>query len=542
MMNGKYRLTTLGCKVNQYESQLLRQTLEAAGFSQAARGEPHDIAVVNTCAVTLEASRKSRQSIRKLSRRGTTPVVVVGCDASVEPERIRQIKGVIAVAGHDSDAVAALRECLANVSDNRPRRQDTRLRGPVLSDPRSQSRSPAEPSNSTGEAESNPGGPERSHEVENFDIEEHQATAGNESADQLLTLTIEGRSADLFSIPASLPIVNTIDELPGRIDSFAGHQRAFLKIQDGCDAFCTYCIIPQLRPRLRSKSIESAVAEAEALVRAGHREIVLTGIFLGAYGRETALRRRWGATCVSPLARVVDALANIEGLDRLRLSSLEPGDIDGDLLAVVGAHENCVPHFHLPLQSGSAEILRRMNRQYTRSDYLRMIDQVRGALDQPAISTDIIVGFPGETDDDFFDSIEIARYAEFCKIHAFPFSPRAKTAAAKWTGDFVPPSIVKQRMDQLRVIEQETAFAYRRRLIGRHERIIVETITDDGIATGHADRYIEVSVPARDANKGDLLHITITKATPGRTHAIRSSCDQGAAETAIAFATTASTK
>ena len=150
--------------------------------------------------------------------------------------------------------------------------------------------------------------------------------------------------------------------LAGRIGRFAGHQRALLKVQEGCDALCTYCIIPKLRPMLRSKPIAAAVAETRGLVRAGHKEIVVTGIFLGAYGRETALRTRF-TPGRSPLADLVEALARVEGLARLRLSSLEPGDVDERLLDVLVRHENCVPHLHLPLQSGSASLLMRMNRQ-----------------------------------------------------------------------------------------------------------------------------------------------------------------------------------
>jgi threonylcarbamoyladenosine tRNA methylthiotransferase MtaB len=526
-MNGKYRLTTLGCKVNQYESQLLRQTLEAAGFTAAVKGEPHDIAVVNTCAVTNEATRKSRQSIRSLSRKGTTPVVVVGCYASAERERIGRIDGVMAVAGHEHDAVKSLRDCLDRLADGH-----SRLRSPK-DHPNSMidSHSPAPKGAGadqyaadqyaadqyalSGEADQIPG---RSDQTRTYEFD-HRQLNDDGAEGTLLPLTVNGRSADSMSIPSPLPIVNTIDEMPGRIDSFAGHQRAFLKIQDGCDAYCTYCIIPQLRPELQSKSIDAAVDEATGLVRAGHREIVLTGIFLGAYGRETALRRRWNSPAVSPLAQLVDTLARIEGLDRLRLSSLEPGDIDADLLAVVADHENCVPHFHLPLQSGSAEILRRMNRQYTRTDYLNMIDQVRTALHQPAISSDIIVGFPGESDQDFLDSLEVARHAEFCKIHAFPFSPRAKTAAAKWTREFVPPSVIKRRMDQLREIEQETSFAFRSRLVGFCERLIVESVTKEAIVSGHADRFVELTAFAPNTVKGDLLNVLVTDATPGRTHA-----------------------
>jgi threonylcarbamoyladenosine tRNA methylthiotransferase MtaB len=310
-----------------------------------------------------------------------------------------------------------------------------------------------------------------------------------------------------------------------RITSFAGHQRAFLKVQDGCDAFCSYCIIPRLRPWPRSKPIKVAVAEARDLVRAGHKEIVVTGVFLGAYGRETAVRRRW-ARQGSPLAALVDALARVEGLRRLRLSSLEPGDVDEALLEELSAHKNCVPHLHLPLQSGSASILRRMNRQYTVAAFVEMIQRVRAALDRPAVSTDIIVGFPGETERDFEASIDIARRVEFCKIHAFPFSPRDQTVAARWRRDFVHPNVVRDRMRRLAEVERECSFRFRRRFVGQVERVIVEESgTLDGqtdewhnVRHGRSDRYFKVHFETDEVRPGDLVSVRIDRVTPTRTH------------------------
>jgi len=307
----------------------------------------------------------------------------------------------------------------------------------------------------------------------------------------------------------------------GRIESFAGHQRAFLKVQDGCDAHCTYCIIPRLRSRLRSKPVEVAVAEARGLVRAGHREIVLTGIFLGAYGRTTAIRRRFPPGR-SPLAVLVEALAEVEGLERLRLSSLEPGDVDGDLLEVLAGHPTCVPHLHLPLQSGSAAILRRMNRQYSRDAFGRMVERVRAALDRPSITTDIIVGFPGETEADFGATLEIARFAEFCKIHAFRFSPREGTAAARWEREFVPSAIVAERMARLAEVEGEASLAYRRRLLGLTERVIVEpqrrNFVQGRLRHGCSDRYFSIHFEASDVRTGDLVRVRIDRVTATRTH------------------------
>jgi len=311
------------------------------------------------------------------------------------------------------------------------------------------------------------------------------------------------------------------------IQGFDDHQRAFLKVQDGCDAHCTYCIIPRLRPDLRSKPIEVAVTEARELVRHGHKEIIVTGIFLGAYGHETAIRRRFGGDG-APLADLVAALADVTGLERLRLSSLEPGDVSEALLDVLASRPNCVPHLHLPLQSGSETVLRRMNRQYTRDDYAAMLDRVRARLDRPAITTDVIVGFPGETGADFEASVEIARHAGFCKIHAFPFSPRKQTAAARWHTAFVPAKEIQARLRTLAAVEADESLQFRRKFMGRTERVIVEASCPGDedpcrpLHHGRSDRYFRVHFEddphdAIGVAEGDMVSVRIDRVTPGRT-------------------------
>ena len=492
-MGGQYLLATLGCKVNQYESQLLRGVLETAGLRPADRPDTHTLAVVNTCAVTATASRKSRQIIRRLSNGGRIPVVVVGCGASAEPERIREIPGVAAVFGHDVDVCRELQEFLTqgpgslllagNGATNVDRPDEQKNEGCIR------------PGNTSGVRRT-----QTAHSDHNY----------------------------------ALPIVKKEHEFAERIDAFPGHQRAFVKVQDGCDAFCTYCIIPRLRPGVRFKPPETVAQEVRTLVRSGHKEVILTGIFLGAYARQTALRKRWDARS-TPLADLIRLLAGIEGLERLRLSSLEPGDVNDSLLEVLGSDNPCVPHLHLPLQSGSPNVLRRMNRQYSVDDFVDMVSRVRSALDRPAITTDIIAGFPGETDDDFEATLELARHSRFCKIHSFPFSPRDGTAAAKWSGDFVHPSVIRERMKRLADVERSLSYAYRSEFVGKTERVIVEQSgkneesvesLGDGmfqfaitpIAHGRSDRYFEIHFDPMGARPGDVIHVKIDRVTPTRTH------------------------
>jgi threonylcarbamoyladenosine tRNA methylthiotransferase MtaB len=326
----------------------------------------------------------------------------------------------------------------------------------------------------------------------------------------------------------------------------SGRQRAFLKVQDGCDAHCTYCIIPKLRPRLWSKPVEVAVEEATRLAAAGHVELVLTGIFLGAYGQPTALCRRQprGGGDGKPIAELVAALCTrVPGLRRLRLSSLEPGDLTPELIAVLRDHAQVVPHFHLPLQSGSGALLRRMNRQYTRDDFLRMTDRVRAAFDRPALTTDVIVGFPGETDAEFERTVEVVNQAGFIHVHAFGFSPRPGTAAARWRRDFVHGTFVHERIERLRGLAREHDYRFRRQFLGEMVELLIEregerddapadapgaasadapppggpTVPGHATRHGRCERYFSVSVDGTGLRAGDFVRARVARVEPAGT-------------------------
>jgi len=424
-----YLVSAVGCKVNQYEAQQLREVLESAGFQpcceggQPPEGDPlPDLAVVNTCAVTRAAARKSRQLVRRASRGGRTRVIVVGCAAAAEPERYRQIDGVVAVVRHDDDLAAQLSRILDAAQNQRlynglsaVAQNPSTAAGGRVCDRRHQDGTALAASPSVGAAPS-----------------------GNRS------ITTKA--------PKTAQVKWTLRGTVHRLD---GHQRAFLKVQDGCDATCTYCIIPRVRPRLASKPVDVAVREAADLVASGHREIVVTGIFLGAYGRATARPSRHVAGS-APLAELLDALARVPGLLRVRLSSLEPGDVTDDLLDVMARHPACVPHLHLPAQAGADAVLKRMNRQYRIDAYLAAVDRVQHRLDPPAITTDLIVGFPGETDHDFEQTLELVDRVGFARVHAFPFSLRPGTAAERWQDEQLPHDVVRDRMRRLQALADQT--------------------------------------------------------------------------------------
>jgi threonylcarbamoyladenosine tRNA methylthiotransferase MtaB len=319
------------------------------------------------------------------------------------------------------------------------------------------------------------------------------------------------------------------DEI-GPIDRFAGHQRAFVKIQDGCDAFCSYCIVPYTRPRVHSRDESVILTECRDLVAAGHREIVLCGVFLGAYGRATTRRDRWGPG-PSPLPGLLERVARIDGLWRVRLSSLEPGDLTDELLAVYRAAPTVAPHLHLPLQSGSDRILRAMNRQYTRRQFLRAVEAARDCLDAPAVTADVIVGFPGETEQDFRQTLAVAEAAGLSKIHAFAFSPIAPTAAWKRRAEAPEPAIVKDRLARLGELEDRLARAYRQQFVGRTVEVLVEAPSRSesrhrsASRHGLSDRYLTVRFPPPCG--ADLAAIT-GRILPVRIHRVT---DEGLAGT-----------
>lgn len=346
---------------------------------------------------------------------------------------------------------------------------------------------------------------------------------GDDIAKVLRQLTGSAAQTAPHLLPLSPTATPGTASLPLLSARQAGNQRALLKVQDGCDAHCTYCTIPRLRPRLWSKPLPDAVEEARRLVAAGHVEIVLTGVFLGAYGQPTAIHRRQIPAELS-LARLIDALCTqVLGLERLRLSSLEPADLTAQLIATMRSHPQIMPHFHLPLQSGSDAILRRMNRQYTSADFLAMVQRLRDAFDRPAITTDIITGFPGETDDAFAQTLRLADQAAFIHVHAFPYSSRPGTPASRWREGIIPQRVANERVALLHRRAAEHNLAFRKQFIGRILHVLVErqTSSDSGggpaLRHGRCERYFVVHFPAERSLTGQCVPVRIDHVTDDQT-------------------------
>lgn len=291
--------------------------------------------------------------------------------------------------------------------------------------------------------------------------------------------------------------------IPSGITEFAGHTRAFLKIQDGCDMACAFCIIPSVRGRSRSRPIAELSDEVAELVRRGHSEVVLCGIHIGHWGRDLGLH----------LADLLEALASLEPLDsakdpipwRLRLSSIEATEVDERVLEVMARHPvRIAPHLHMPMQSGDDEVLASMNRWYTSAEYLEACRRIRAALDRPAFTADILVGFPGETDAQFENTLATCREAGFTRVHVFPFSPRPGTAANE-LGGRVAPEVVRERRAQLGELSSELAERFRAGLAGARDAVVLEG------SSGLSGRYQRVRVPNSHA-VGRLIPVELSLA------------------------------
>jgi len=404
------RLVTLGCKVNQYETQLVKEALERHGYRAAHENEGADLCVVNTCTVTAEADSKARQVIRQLARKQPgTQTVVFGCYAAREPETLSRLPGVVAVVG-----------------DNR-------------------------------------------------------------------------ELPDVFQRFG-------VADWPTGISRFDGHRRAFVKVQDGCLLNCTYCIIPQVRPGLRSRLPAEIIAEVRQLIEHGYREIILTGIHLGHFGVE-ATRGRSGRAPYR-LWHLMRELDRLPGEWRMRLSSLEAAELGPDFLGAIADCERLCPHFHLCLQSGSNDVLYRMKRRYRVPRFLEQLDQIRQVTNEPAFSTDVIVGFPGESEADFQQTLAACEAAGFMKMHLFPYSPRRGTPAADFT-DQVPPEVKKERCLRLAELERRLARRYHQGLIGKSLTVLVEArpASREGFVLGTACRYVAVELPGTPADVGELVDV-----------------------------------
>jgi threonylcarbamoyladenosine tRNA methylthiotransferase MtaB len=421
----KLKTHTLGCKVNQYETEFVREGLLGIGYQDAGEGEPADLCIVNTCTVTGEGDSKSRQVIRRLARENpASKIVVMGCYATRAPQDVAKLPNVTEV-----------------VTDKR------------------------------------------------------------ELPDLL------GRFG--------------VTDVPTGISGFGRRHRAYVKVQDGCLLRCRFCIIPHVRPTLTSRPMPHILDEVRRLVDRGFREVVLTGIHLGHYGVDW--NRRAAKDDWTRLSHLVRNIAELPGDFRVRLSSIEATEVTRELIGVMAEHPDKVcPHLHISMQSGSDGVLRRMRRRWGSQRFIDRCQLLQERLDRPAITTDVIVGFPGETDAEFAETLDVCRRVGFSKIHMFPFSPRRGTPAAEMLGQ-ISKQVKQDRGRELEKLEAKLRDAYFESVRGMGLRVLVESRLPERAGSsstpaafvGTSCRYAMVEC-GREAAVGEFAEVAAGDARDGR--------------------------
>jgi threonylcarbamoyladenosine tRNA methylthiotransferase MtaB len=433
-LNKRVAVHTLGCKVNQYDSEAIAAQFKAHGyevvdFNQAGA----DVYIINTCTVTNISDHKSRQMIRRAHRNNPqAKIVVVGCLAQTNPEQVKALPGVNLIVGTDK----------------------------------------------------------RSRIVE--------------LVEQI------GRHGQGVMVEDILQ-VRQFEELNAA--AFEGRTRAYLKIQDGCNQYCAYCKVPYARGPSRSRPATSVIEQAAHIAKQGYREIVLTGIHLGGYGQDLKP--------ATSLSEIVEQVADVPNLQRVRISSVDPNEIDAKLIDLVANHPKVCRHLHIPLQSGSDQILKRMRRRCQTADFRRIVEAVRAQVPEVAITTDVIVGFPGETPDLFDQTYAFLEDTAPCKIHVFPYSAREGTLAYSFP-DQVPKQEKERRSRALTALSDQLAFAYHQKFVNRTVGVLVER-EQEGMLVGHTDNYIQVALPAvreGDLPIGEIIAARIVSVTNGQVEGI----------------------
>jgi len=423
----KYRITTLGCKVNQSESDAIAKDLESCGWLRAADHEASEIFIINTCTVTQKAAMQSRQAVRQAVRaHSNSRIVVTGCYAQTEPEAIGKIKGVHYIIGNADK-----------------------------------------------------------HRICEIVTADQNTTNGQ-----------------------TVSICNDIQQMQSLEPAFNGlatnRTRPFLKIQDGCNAFCSYCIVPYARGPSRSLPFEDALKAINTLANTGYREIVLTGVHLGLYGRDLYPE--------SNLSELLKRIEDSNSVVRVRLSSIEPLELTEDLIDRVAGSTRFCDHFHIPLQSGDDLILEKMGRPYRAVEFSHLVTKIRRRIPDAAIGVDTLIGFPGETHQAFVRTYELIGDLPIAYLHVFPFSARPGTPAARYP-DKVAPDTIKKRCELLRELGKTKRLNFYKEFIGKRLEVMVESTrhTPSGLLKGLSSNYIPVLIDAGDDHKNQLRSVRVEK-------------------------------
>ena len=414
----KVAFHTLGCKVNQYETEAMTEAFERGGYEVVEYEKYADVYIINTCTVTNMGDRKSRQIIRRaLELNPEAFIAVVGCYSQIAPDKVMEIPGVKLIIG-------------------------TNERGKI--------------------------------------VELVEYAKSKEEKVNMVTDIMEVKSFEEMSVK-----------------NYKGRTRAFLKIQEGCDQYCTYCIIPYARGHIRSRKLESIISEVKELAANGFREVVLTGIHVASYGKDLG---------ELGLIDVIEAVSAVDGIERIRMSSVDPNVMSEEFIGRIKKISKICHHFHLSLQSGCDETLKRMNRKYTTAEYRDVVLKLRVNFADVALTTDLIVGFPGETEEEFQKTVDFIKEIDFSGIHVFKYSPREGTPAAKYKNQ-VNPQVKEARSKIITEAAFESERRFKERFLGKELDVLYEQKfgKDTSLFEGLTDNYIRVVARSIKDIKGEIL-------------------------------------
>ena len=417
----KVAFHTLGCKVNQYETEAMEELFEREGYELVGEEDFADVYVINTCTVTNMSDRKSRQFIRRAKRLNKDSILaVVGCYSQTSPEEIEEIEGVDVILGTSS----------------------------------------------------------RNRIVELC----QEAGLENKRINMVKDIR-QNREFEKISI-------NDLNDMT----------RAYIKIQDGCNQYCSYCIIPYARGPIRSRDIEDIYEEVVELAAKGFKEIILTGIHVASFGKDFEDSR--------DLKDLIGLISTVDGIERIRFSSVEPRLIDHDFMKVLVESGKCCDHFHLSLQSGSDTVLKRMNRKYDRAEYREKVDLIRHYMPEAGITTDIIVGFPGETEEEFQETMDFVEEIGFSRLHVFKYSKREGTPAASMENQ-IDGNTQQERSARLIDLGERTMEDFAKAFIGRTLKVLVEENSDGRTLEGYTSNYLRVSLDYNPDLIGRIIELEI---------------------------------
>ena len=417
-----FNIITLGCKVNQYESQAMREDMLRHGFTVAENKSKADITIINSCTVTSVSDAKNRKMINKIRRENPDAIIVLtGCMPQAFPEKSENFENCDIVLGNAKRAelIPALKSFI-----------ESRTKNVCIS-------------MHSGKAE----------EFENLSV-----------------------------------------------SSLGEHTRAFIKIEDGCNRFCSYCIIPYARGRVRSKNIADLKKEVESIAENGYKEIVLVGINLSAYGLNEDF----------DLADAIECVCAVQGIERVRLGSVEPEQMDEPMIKRLAAQPKFCPQFHLSLQSGCDKTLKAMNRHYNTAEYYEIVSNIRKTFENSSITTDIMVGFAGESEEDFISSMNFVKSVGFAKVHVFPYSQRKGTAADKFP-DQIAPNIKEERAKKMGDLVNKSRAEFLSSQVGKNEKVLIERMRR-GYLEGYTKNYTPVHIYSDDKSFcGNIVNVKITQ-------------------------------